>query len=117
MWKYLGDEVTSLPVVFRGFYRLFWLNVLIDDFITQKVSDLKEVRAPVRPERTAALSKSDIPNGQSAGHDLIFGTSSGATDLSALHPPPAHIFLLWQIFLDNVRVVNRLSLSKELKVP
>ena len=34
--------------------------------------------------------------------DLIFGTPINDIDLSVYHPTPAHIFKLWQIYLDNV---------------
>ena len=34
--------------------------------------------------------------------DLIFGTPISGIDLSLFHPPPAQIFKLWQIYLDNV---------------
>jgi hypothetical protein len=34
--------------------------------------------------------------------DLIFGTPLSGIDLSLFHPPPAQIFKLWQLYLDNV---------------
>lgn len=34
--------------------------------------------------------------------DLIFGTPVNDIDLSVFHPSPAHVFKLWQIYLDNV---------------
>ena len=34
--------------------------------------------------------------------DLIFGTPLPGLDFTALHPPPAQIFKLWQVYLDNV---------------
>lgn len=38
---------------------------------------------------------------------LIFGSSHSAVNLSTLHPDPAQIFRLWQIFLDNVNPLLR----------
>ncbi|KKZ64785.1 hypothetical protein EMCG_09326 [[Emmonsia] crescens] len=35
-------------------------------------------------------------------HLFILSSSSSSHSLHALHPQPAHIFKLWQIFLDNV---------------
>ena len=34
--------------------------------------------------------------------DLIFGTPLPDLDFTPLHPPPAQIFKLWQVYLDNV---------------
>ena len=33
---------------------------------------------------------------------FVFGFSSGSLDLQVLHPPVERIFLLWQVYLDNV---------------
>ncbi|KAK6064124.1 hypothetical protein SCUP234_13129 [Seiridium cupressi] len=33
---------------------------------------------------------------------LLFGSRETQVDLTALHPEPAHIFRLWQVYLDNV---------------
>ena len=33
---------------------------------------------------------------------FVFGFSSVLLDLRALHPPVERIFLLWQVYLDNV---------------
>jgi hypothetical protein len=33
---------------------------------------------------------------------LLFGSRQAAVDITALHPEPAQIFRLWQIYLENV---------------
>jgi len=33
---------------------------------------------------------------------LLFGMRTGAVDLASLHPPQVRIFKLWQVYLDNV---------------
>ncbi|TVY90320.1 Aurofusarin cluster transcription factor [Lachnellula willkommii] len=46
---------------------------------------------------------------------LLFGSQNGNIDLSTLHPDPVQIFRLWQIYLDNVnpllKVTHTLSLQ------
>jgi hypothetical protein len=46
---------------------------------------------------------------------LLFGSPNTNADLSTLHPEPVQIFRLWQIYLDNVnplfKVTHTLSLQ------
>ncbi|KAH7138528.1 hypothetical protein B0J11DRAFT_17772 [Dendryphion nanum] len=55
-------------------------------------------------DRTAA---SDDP--------LIFGSSQTTANLSSLHPEPAQIFRLWQIYLDNVNPLLKVVHSPTLQ--
>jgi hypothetical protein len=47
----------------------------------------------------------------------VFGSPDTNLDLSALHPESAHIFKLWQIYLDNVdpllKVTHASSLQRQ----
>lgn len=49
---------------------------------------------------------------------LLFGFQKANLDLLSVHPDPAHVFRLWQIFLDNVnpvlKVVHAPSLQASL---
>jgi hypothetical protein len=40
---------------------------------------------------------------------LLFGSRQAAVELSTLHPEPVHIFRLWQIYLDNVNPLLRVT--------
>jgi hypothetical protein len=40
-------------------------------------------------------------------NNLLF-PSHGVEDLGPLHPPPVHIFRLWQVYLDNVNPILKL---------
>ncbi|RDW63533.1 hypothetical protein BP6252_11078 [Coleophoma cylindrospora] len=40
---------------------------------------------------------------------LLFGIRKAAVKLSTLHPEPAHIFRLWQIYLDNVNPLLKVT--------
>jgi hypothetical protein len=46
--------------------------------------------------------------GKSNDH-LLFGSSVGNVNLSALHPTQVQIFRLWQIYLDNVNPLLRVT--------
>ena len=45
---------------------------------------------------------------QSNDH-LLFGSRKTAVDLSTLHPEPGQIFRLWQIYLDNVNPLLKVT--------
>jgi hypothetical protein len=45
---------------------------------------------------------------QSDDH-LLFGARRTTVDLSTLHPNPAHIFRLWQTYLDNVNPLLKIT--------
>ena len=40
---------------------------------------------------------------------LLFGSSKSDVPLSTLHPPQVHIFRLWQIYLDNVNPILKVT--------
>jgi len=40
---------------------------------------------------------------------LLFGLRTSAVDLSTLHPEPAQILKLWQIYLDNVNPMLKVT--------
>ncbi|EFR05340.1 C6 zinc finger domain-containing protein [Nannizzia gypsea CBS 118893] len=47
--------------------------------------------------------------GQSSGHLLLFGSSGGIVDLSTTHPSQMQIFRLWQVYLDNVNPLLKVT--------
>ncbi|PYH86353.1 C6 zinc finger domain protein [Aspergillus uvarum CBS 121591] len=46
--------------------------------------------------------------GQNNDH-LLFGSPVGAVDLAAAHPSQVHIFRLWQVYLDNVNPLLKVT--------
>ncbi len=48
---------------------------------------------------------------------LLFGSRNSieAVDLSTLHPEPVHIFRLWQIYLDNVNPLLKVTHTPSLQ--
>ncbi|KAM0185567.1 hypothetical protein ACHAPQ_008233 [Fusarium lateritium] len=40
---------------------------------------------------------------------MLFGSRQSAVELSTLHPEPAHLFRLWQIYLDNVNPLLKVT--------
>ncbi|KAL6918984.1 hypothetical protein FSST1_003010 [Fusarium sambucinum] len=45
------------------------------------------------------------PNDQ----DILFGSRNSAVELHTLHPEPAHLFRLWQVYLDNVNPLMKVT--------
>jgi hypothetical protein len=46
----------------------------------------------------------------SLGDDnILFGSRHESVDLSTIHPEPAHLFRLWQIYLDNVNPILKVT--------
>ncbi|KAF5229154.1 hypothetical protein FAUST_10626 [Fusarium austroamericanum] len=41
--------------------------------------------------------------------DMLFGSRQSAVELHTLHPDPAHLFRLWQIYLDNVNPLMKVT--------
>ena len=53
---------------------------------------------------------------QSVGNDnLLFGSRRTSVDLSTLHPDPVQIFRLWQIYLDNVNPLLKVTHTPSLQ--
>ena len=48
-------------------------------------------------------------------HSPLFGLSSTAIDLSTLHPDPVQIFKIWQIYLDNVNPISKVTHTPSLQ--
>ena len=46
---------------------------------------------------------------------LLFGSRKIAVELSTLHPEPAHIFRLWQIYLENVNPLLKVTHTPSLQ--
>ncbi|KND95319.1 putative transcriptional regulatory protein [Tolypocladium ophioglossoides CBS 100239] len=46
---------------------------------------------------------------------LLLGSRKTAADLSAIHPEPAHIFRLWQVYLDNVNPLLKVTHTPSLQ--
>jgi hypothetical protein len=40
---------------------------------------------------------------------MLFGSRQTAVELSTLHPEPAHLFRLWQVYLDNVNPLLKVT--------
>ncbi|EPS34263.1 hypothetical protein PDE_09227 [Penicillium oxalicum 114-2] len=60
--------------------------------------------------RHAVIKKAWNHMFQGQGNDhLLFGPPIGTIDLSASHPSQAHIFRLWQIYLDNVNPLLKVT--------
>ncbi|KIW72514.1 hypothetical protein PV04_00699 [Phialophora macrospora] len=53
------------------------------------------------PVRVTAIKKAWEQSTENADH-LLFGSRGTAVDVSSLHPDPVQIFKLWQVYLDNV---------------
>ncbi|KAK4934878.1 hypothetical protein LTR10_023951 [Elasticomyces elasticus] len=51
---------------------------------------------------------------QSNDH-LLFGSRTASVDLSTLHPSPSQIFRLWQIYLDNVNPLLKVTHTSTLQ--
>lgn len=47
-------------------------------------------------------------NGSLAGDTLLFASGRDGLELRTSHPPPIHIFWLWQTFLENVHPLSML---------
>ncbi|KAI4250241.1 MAG: hypothetical protein LQ352_005413 [Teloschistes flavicans] len=58
-----------------------------------------------------AWDQSSAPNED----HLLFGPRSMRVDLSTLHPNPVHIFRLWQIYLDNVNPLFKVTHTPSLQ--
>ncbi|KAM5342164.1 hypothetical protein ACJ41O_015195 [Fusarium nematophilum] len=46
---------------------------------------------------------------------ILFGSHQGIVDVSILHPEPIHIFRLWQIYLDNVNPLLKVTHTPSLQ--
>lgn len=40
---------------------------------------------------------------------LLFGSGKSSVDISTFHPEPIHIFKLWQLYLDNVNSLLKVT--------
>ena len=40
---------------------------------------------------------------------LLFGSGKSSVDISTFHPEPIHIFKLWQLYLDNVNPLLKVT--------
>lgn len=40
---------------------------------------------------------------------MLFGSRQTTVELSTLHPEPAHLFRLWQVYLDNVNPLLKVT--------
>ena len=69
----------------------------------QKFQDSKDMlhsSSEDKDDDTPSHTPSGFPDPDGGG--LVFGSPTSNTDLHSLHPPPVHIFKLWQHFLDNI---------------
>ncbi|KAK3681349.1 fungal-specific transcription factor domain-containing protein [Podospora appendiculata] len=57
------------------------------------------------PANSPASNRSD----DQANDHLLFGSSGANVDLSVLHPGQAQIFRLWQVYLDNVNPLLKIT--------
>jgi len=52
---------------------------------------------------------------QENDHNLLFGSRTTTINLSTFHPEPVQIFRLWQIYLDNVNPVFKVTHTPSLQ--
>ncbi|KAI1329212.1 hypothetical protein F5Y16DRAFT_367028 [Xylariaceae sp. FL0255] len=89
--------------------------------ITERISSCDDFWRGVAQARLDSDSECDIgdpegPNDRSPwtdlslnGDHLLFANRNTTVDLSSLHPDPARIFRIWQIYLDNVDPLLKLT--------
>lgn len=65
---------------------------------TELLDDSSNEEDPLYNQISTASPFSDVP-------DLLLGSQSQAAGLRALHPEPAQIFKLWQLYLDNINPI------------
>jgi hypothetical protein len=58
--------------------------------------------------RVTAIKKAWEQSTENADH-LLFGSRGTAVDVSSLHPEPVQIFKLWQVYLDNVNPLLKVT--------
>lgn len=47
---------------------------------------------------------------------LLFGSGKSPVDISTFHPEPIHIFKLWQLYLDNVNPLLKVTHTPSMQV-
>lgn len=47
--------------------------------------------------------------------DLLFGSRTTSVDISTLHPEPVHIFRLWQLYLENIDPLLKMTHTPSLQ--
>lgn len=65
--------------------------------------------SPCEDEQGALIREAFDHEYGSSDHGFLFGARKVDVDLSALHPSQVHIFRLWQIYLDNVNPLLKVT--------
>lgn len=76
------------------------------------VLDIESPKEEMTHETAIKTAWSDSPD--HADH-LLFGARTTAVDLSTLHPEPVQIFKLWQLYLDNVNPLLKITHTPSLQ--
>ncbi|CAM1509628.1 Fc.00g033670.m01.CDS01 [Cosmosporella sp. VM-42] len=74
----------------------------------------KDRDSPNDPPRQITVRKAWDELFDSDDH-ILLGSRKTAVDLSTLHPEPVHIFRLWQIYLDNVNPLLKVTHTPSLQ--
>ncbi|EXJ86279.1 hypothetical protein A1O1_06649 [Capronia coronata CBS 617.96] len=80
----------------------FWTSM------SEEIAEMRDLLDPSSSddEDEAVVSRQDRADTHNA---FIFGYSSAMLDLRELHPTPSQIFILWEVFKENVDPVVRIS--------
>ncbi|KAL2819303.1 hypothetical protein BDW59DRAFT_122558 [Aspergillus cavernicola] len=79
------------------------------------INQLSDIESDSSPRMTEAVVRRAW-NQVYGTTDPLFGSQDTPVDLSLLHPEPSKIFRLWQIYLDNVDPVFKVTHSPSLQV-
>lgn len=91
-WASLGEEVRK-RIISRG-QELTMLQVAeVRDILEDSTSDEEEFPSP---------DNSGSGSSTNTHHGFLFGWSSIANSLASFHPTPSQVFILWEVFKENV---------------
>ncbi|KAL9115660.1 MAG: hypothetical protein Q9227_000028 [Pyrenula ochraceoflavens] len=88
----------------------FWMS------LGDEVAEMQYILDEPSSEEDEDQSPDHSGSGSSPSHQgFIFGFSSTSVNLRALHPTPSQVFILWEVFKENVdpliRIIHRPSLK------
>ena len=72
-------------------------------------SDEAEYADRILEQKTVIKTWDDLFNGRFRTEHLLFCSRTTEVELSTLHPPQAQIFKLWQIYLENIDPLLKLT--------
>lgn len=110
-----GTECPTKPHEVRYVFDLLSANLRISDSrgrnVWNTIHDGDDVAQVVR--QTEINSAWDPFRGND---NLLFGTSGTTVDLSDVHPMPVHILRLWQVYLENVNPLLKVTHTPTLQL-